>query len=57
MADSFKIVASLDINKSAKLIKDDIPKLQEYIKNEIMIPVAKSFNLNTDFKVLITSTI
>ena len=34
----------------------DIDEFKEYIKNEIMIPVAKSFNLNTDFKVLINPT-
>lgn len=31
-------------------------EFKEYIKNEIMIPVAKSFGLNTDFKVLINPT-
>lgn len=45
MADSFKIVASLDIDKSAKLIKDDIPKLQEYIKNE-KIEITAGLNLS-----------
>ena len=34
----------------------NIDEFKEYIKNEIMIPVAKSFNLNTDFKVLINPT-
>lgn len=45
MADSFKIVASLDIDKSAKLIKNDIPKLQEYIKNE-KIEITAGLNLS-----------
>jgi len=31
-------------------------EFKDYIKNEIMIPVAKSFGLNTDFKVLINPT-
>lgn len=31
-------------------------EFKEYIKNNIMIPVARSFNLNDDFKVLINPT-
>lgn len=34
----------------------DLNEFKKYIKEEIMIPVAKSFNMNTDFKVLINPT-
>lgn len=34
----------------------NLDEFKDYIKNNIMIPVAKSFNLNTDFKVLINPT-
>ena len=34
----------------------DMSKFNEFVKNNIMIPVVKSFGLNTDFKVLINPT-
>ncbi len=34
----------------------DFESFRNYIKNEIMIPVAKSFNLNDDFDILINPT-
>lgn len=34
----------------------DFDNFKKYIKEEIMIPVARSFNMNTDFKVLINPT-
>ncbi len=34
----------------------NLEEFKDYIKNEIMIPVAKGFNMNTDFKVLINPT-
>ena len=34
----------------------DEKEFKDYIKNEIMVPVAKSFGLNDDFKVLINPT-
>ena len=34
----------------------DMSKFREFVKNNIMIPVVKSFGLNTDFKVLINPT-
>ena len=50
MADEFKIVASLNIEKSTGVIKDDIKKLQDQIKNEKVkivagLDIAKSKNL------------
>ena len=32
--DSFKIVARLDVPKSAKLIKEDIPKIENQLKSD-----------------------
>ena len=34
----------------------DMSKFKEFVKNNIMIPVVKSFGLNTDFEVLINPT-
>ena len=50
MADEFKIVASLNIEKSTGVIKEDIKKLQDQIKNEKVkivagLDIAKSKNL------------
>lgn len=50
MADEFKIVASLNIEKSTGVIKDDIKKFQDQIKNEKVkivagLDIAKSKNL------------
>ncbi len=45
------MLMSVQHNKDA-----DMDKFRSYIKNNIMIPVAKSFNLNTDFNVLINPT-
>lgn len=34
----------------------DMDEFKSYVKNQIMIPVAKSFDLNTDFEVIINPT-
>ncbi len=34
----------------------DLPSFRDFIKNEIMIPVAESFHLNKDFQVLVNPT-